>query len=213
MNTRIPIRDIMSTEPRKISPDATAHEAARRMKEAGVGSLLVSTSSTLLGIITESDLMKVVSADKRPSTVRVKELMTPDPVTVAPETDIHDAMKTMARLGIRRLPVVVGGDIVGMVTQNDITRVSPMLLEVIREWERAYGEREPEEVKEAEDEPFLEGICANCETAKDNLRLIDGELYCPECRDEEFGGEVEAEGEAEPTPAAGRPRSEIAATD
>ena len=197
MNTRIPIRDIMSTEPRTISPDASAREAARRMKEAAVGSLLVTENSTLMGIVTESDLMKkVVAEDRRPGDVTVKEIMTADPVTIAPDTDMHDAMKTMARLGIRRLPVVVDGDLVGMVTQNDITRVSPMLLEVIREWENAYGEREPEETREPADEPYLEGICVNCEAARDDLRVVNGELFCAECRDEVFGGEEESEREA-----------------
>ena len=84
--------------------------------------------------MTEKDLMtKVVAEDRLPSEVRVEECMTSPLVTVEPYQEVVEAARTMAELRIRRLPVVDGENLVGLITENDVLKVWPALIENTRQ--------------------------------------------------------------------------------
>jgi len=101
--------------------------AAQLMKGEDVGPVLVvedKSSRRLVGIVTDRDLaLKVVAAGKDPNSVRVKEVMTTDPVTVRPDDNIKKAMERMKDNQVRRIPVVDKDEcVLGIISQADIAR-------------------------------------------------------------------------------------------
>jgi CBS domain-containing protein len=113
-----PIRSVI--EPRKpvvAAPDATVSEAARLMKKAKIGAILVVSAGRLAGIFTERDaLFRVVAKDLDPKATPLSAVMTPDPVTVAPDETFGYALLLMYENGFRHVPVVENGRPVGMVS-------------------------------------------------------------------------------------------------
>lgn len=93
-----------------VGPQATIYDAACVMTRANCGSVLViDSTNTLLGIVTERDLMTRVIAKKvDPAKVQVSEIMTRNPRCVPPETKVADAVLIMIECGFRHLPIVAG---------------------------------------------------------------------------------------------------------
>jgi CBS domain-containing protein len=180
MKTDVAIRDMMKPSPVIISPKATVQDAAKEMKGEGIGSLIVIHSGKPIGIITESDILKKVVAEGLDSSkILVDDIMTSPIITVKPETTIEEAIKTMGELGIRRLPVVENDKLVGMTTEKDILQVSPMLLEVAREWAQ-ITENEGLSYKTKR---IFSGKCEDCGMLSTQLTNIDGRLICESCKE------------------------------
>jgi CBS domain-containing protein len=95
-------------------------EVAARMHFHEVGALLVFRHGLLQGIITERDLMCAVADGADPGAVTVERYMTRDPVTATPDTEVAEAAALMLQLGVRHLPVVEGGQVVGMLSARDL---------------------------------------------------------------------------------------------
>jgi len=154
------------------------------MRSLKVGSVIIIEDGRPRGIVTERDFVeKLVAEDRRPSEVQARDIMTRPLVTVGPKDSVADAARKMAKLQMRRLPVVVGEQLVGMITENDITRLSPSLIDITREWSNINGqvpfEREP---------GSFSGYCDNCDNYSYDLRQTGavsgrGPLLCSECRD------------------------------
>lgn len=91
-----------------VVPTATVYTAACVMTRANCGSILIiDTSSTLLGIVTERDLMtRVVAKSLDPAKATVADIMTRSPICVVPETKVADAVLLMIERGFRHLPIV-----------------------------------------------------------------------------------------------------------
>jgi len=105
-----------------LGPGATVHEAACVMTHANCGSvLIIDTATTLLGILTERDLMtRVLAKALDPSTTLVNEVMTPNPHCVPPEMRVADAVLIMIERGFRHLPIVnENGKILGVFSVRD----------------------------------------------------------------------------------------------
>ncbi len=180
------IEEIMTKAPVIGSPDLTAREAAFLMKSWKVGSVVIVEDGVPMGIVTERDFVdKVVAENKLPSKVTVREIMSSPLLTADPKTSVEEAARKMSSLGVRRLPVVVGDQLVGMVTENDILKLSPTLIQVTREWSRIRGEPMEREGEQT----GLAGYCENCENYSYDLQVIGGvgggrgSLLCPECRE------------------------------
>lgn len=175
MRARVPVFEIMSQNPVTIAPAATVAEAASIMREKDIGSLLVVEEGRPTGIVTERDIVtKVAADDRRPGEVRVKSLMTSPVVAIHPDAEVVEAAKLMASKKIRRLAVIKEGRLVGVITENDILRIWPSLVEVTREWERAGLDSE---LKRG-----IEGHCESCGVYSTNLVWDRNLLACPECR-------------------------------
>jgi CBS domain-containing protein len=105
-----------------LGPQATVWEAACVMTRANCGSVLVmELPNTLLGIVTERDLMtRVLAKQVDPATTRLSEVMTPNPMCVVPETLVSDAVVIMIERGFRHLPIVAPGNkIMGVFSVRD----------------------------------------------------------------------------------------------
>jgi CBS domain-containing protein len=120
-------RDIMTPDATCASADETVVDAARKMRDLGVGALpICGPDDRLAGMITNRDItIKVVAEGRDASTVKVSELAEGKPATIGADDSVEDALATMAKHGVRRLPVIDGQRLVGIVSQADVARNLP----------------------------------------------------------------------------------------
>jgi len=113
----------MTRDPAILRPESTCAEAAAVMKREDCGSLPVVDDGSLVGIVTDRDIvLRAVAEKKDPQRLAVSEIMTSDPVTVTPNTSAADASKLMSDNQVRRLPVVDGGRLVGILAIGQLAR-------------------------------------------------------------------------------------------
>jgi CBS domain-containing protein len=115
-------RDHMSRDLLSVSPGDSLTEVAQRMVARDVGAVLVMDGSELAGILTERDVLRAVAAGIEEKTV-VSDWMTRDPDTMAPDDTTQQAAVLMIHGGFRHLPLMEGGDVVGMLSIRDLMRV------------------------------------------------------------------------------------------
>jgi CBS domain-containing protein len=119
------VREIMSTELVTVDPSANLIDAARAMSTARAGSVLVLRVGTLLGILTERDILQALASSASADLARtsaVANWMSQDPVTIEPDTLVAEALNQMLFRGFRHLPVIDRGTVVGMVSMRDLAR-------------------------------------------------------------------------------------------
>ena len=122
MDDRTVFQSIRKMGVLSVGPGANVWEAACAMTRANCGSVLVlEPPESLLGILTERDLMtRVLARQRDPQTTKVTEVMTPQPICVTPETRVSDAVLIMLERGFRHLPIVAAGaKIVGVFSIRD----------------------------------------------------------------------------------------------
>jgi CBS domain-containing protein len=112
--------DVMTKEVLTVAPEDTIGEAAQKMTDQGVGAVVVSDFGRLIGIFTERDLMRAVAGRVHPSEGRVREWMTPDPLTMSEDAAVEEAGQAMIERGFRHIPVVAGERAVGIVSIRDV---------------------------------------------------------------------------------------------
>ena len=111
---------IMSSPAVAVPPGTSLAEAARQMDANGVGSVVVIEGGALRGIVTDRDLAVRGLAGGLDREARVDELMSPQVITVNVADDLHVAYRAFRGLGVRRLPVLDGPRVVGMLTVDDL---------------------------------------------------------------------------------------------
>ena len=130
------VKDIMSGTVRTITATSTVVDAAREMKKWKIGSLVITRKKTPVGIITEGDVSKCIANGLDPKSTSVsfhrKKL-----ITVEPGERIEVAARLMATAGIKKLPVMEGSKLVGIITQTDIVNTSFALVTSLKEMVQA----------------------------------------------------------------------------
>ena len=117
------IRDVMSQNPTTCEPSASVADAARVMASQDVGPVPVVEGDRLVGLVTDRDLVVRVLAEGRdPESTTIGEIASTDLVTVSPDAGLDEALSLLARHQVRRLPVVEGEQLVGVVAQADVAR-------------------------------------------------------------------------------------------
>lgn len=118
-----------------LSPRATAYQAARAMADNHVGAVLVSDGGELVGILTDRDLaLSVVGGGLDPGATRIGEVMTGELVASPIHADLEEVARLMQTLAVRRIPLLEDGDLVGLVTFDDLVLsgdVEPSVLRAI----------------------------------------------------------------------------------
>lgn len=113
------IQDIMSDEVECCTLLDNVYEVAVKMKEWDVGAIPIVDDEKLVGVITDRDIVVRGVAEKRPGSTKVEDIMSDVLITVTPETTSREAAELMAKHQIRRLPVVEGEKLVGIVSLGD----------------------------------------------------------------------------------------------
>lgn len=115
------IKEIMTTNVKTISESCTLQEAAEHMKSLNVGSIPVcNKSNKLVGMVTDRDMVVRGLTSGSDSNTPVSQVMSTNPVSIEPDTGVHEAARVMAKNQIRRLPVVENNEVVGIVSIGDL---------------------------------------------------------------------------------------------
>ncbi len=174
------IREIMTKAPKTGTPAMNVVEAAKLMRSERIGSLVVVDGDDGRGNTNGAGHPEQDSGGgKSGKTVKVSQVMSAPLITVSPDETLADAAKRMSRKRVRRLPVCENGHLVGMLTENDIIKLSPALIEITREWSKILGRGRP-----SQESVSMGGYCESCRSYSDELRMIEGELLCPECQED-----------------------------
>jgi CBS domain-containing protein len=183
LRTRMLVKDIMSSPVVTTEEEAPSNKVALLMDENDLGCVIVTNKEGKpLGIITERDLViRVLSKNLKPDAVKAREIMTSPLVTIEPEATINEAAKRMSRTDIRRLGVLYKGNLAGIISSKDILNVMPELIETIQERTRIEGAGSSEETEEVEETP-LSGYCDRCSVYSENLKDVNGQNLCEDCR-------------------------------
>jgi len=179
MTKEVIVKEAMKTNLVMVEPTTTVLEAAKCMKKNKIGNVIVVEKKKPVGILTESDILKkVVAEGKNASEVSVGEVMSTPLVVADPYISLEEAMKTMGTCNIRRLPVIENGALIGMITQKDILRISPILHEISQQWyditvrDELYLKRQ-----------IFSGKCEDCNALSTGLKRVDGRMLCEDCID------------------------------
>jgi CBS domain-containing protein len=115
------IRALMTPNPVTLPGTASVHEAARAMRDAEIGDVIVIENHQVCGMVTDRDIVvRTVAEAQDPVTTTLADLCSHALVTVTPSDSVEEAVRLMRTHAIRRVPVVEGGQPVGMVSLGDL---------------------------------------------------------------------------------------------
>ncbi len=134
MSGIILVRDIMRRNVKTVRTDDSVHAAVLKMNKFQIGSVIVTNNGRAVGIITERNILeRIVEPRLDPGTIWAKDIMSSPLVTVDPNDTVEEAAKIMAQKRIKKLPVVEGDKIVGVVSTSDIVRANPTQIGILEE--------------------------------------------------------------------------------
>lgn len=172
------VKDIMAARVVTCKPNDSVHEAARKMRDEDIGSIVIVEGEKPVGIATREDITnKIAAKDLQPSKVQIKQIMNTPLIFCSPDDDIEDVAKTMTKYGYERLPVKRLNKLVGFVSVTDILRVAPGLFEIFKE--RLMIEEAPILKEETQS-----GECELCGNYSEELSEINDRWVCEACREE-----------------------------
>jgi CBS domain-containing protein len=117
----VQVREMMTNEPLTVNTGDTLTQAARLMRDADVGALIVTDGGDVRGVVTDRDItVRAVAEELDPRTTRLAEIVTHDLVAVSPDDDVETAVELMRTHAVRRLPVLAGEEVVGIVSLGDL---------------------------------------------------------------------------------------------
>lgn len=115
------LRDVMTANPIALANSSSVTEAARSMKEADIGDVIVLDNDEVCGIVTDRDItIRVVAEGKDPNSTSLGDCCSRNPITLDPDSSVDEAVKLMRDKAIRRLPIIEGGKPVGIVSLGDL---------------------------------------------------------------------------------------------
>ncbi|MCQ4079314.1 CBS domain-containing protein [Streptomyces sp. RB6PN25] len=115
------VQEIMTTAPVKVGVQTSIAQVARRMRDEDIGAVLVADDNALRGLVTDRDLVVRAPADgKNPEQTTVTDVCSSQVVTISPDHAVSTAVELMRKHSLRRLPVVRGGQPVGILSLGDL---------------------------------------------------------------------------------------------
>ena len=173
------VRSIMKTRVITADPGLSISDAAKIMTNNRVGSLIIMRNKRPVGIVTDDDIVGVVARNRNPRQVRISDLpLRKKFITASPEESIMEVTKKMIKNGIKRVPVVQNGRLLGIVSDKELLLISPELIGVLSEKLKMRVE------SVANPEKTISGICESCGEYSDLLENVGGSWICDDCRED-----------------------------
>lgn len=175
------VREVMTTNVVVADINSNVLEIAREMICQEISSVIIIDDNDPVGIITEMDIIsKVVINNMVPSSVMAGTIMSSPIIATKPSISVIEAAEQMTRCNIRRLAVIDGDRMVGIITDRDILTISPGLNTILESLIELHRDE-----SNFEEEPGIErGICQRCGAYTD-LTLMNGLMLCEDCKEEE----------------------------
>lgn len=115
------LKDLMTPNPLTVSRDTPVDQAARSMRDEGIGDVIVTDGDALCGIVTDRDIVvRAIAEGRDPTTTTVGDICSSDLVTLSPDAGVDEAVTLMRERALRRLPIVENGRPVGVVSIGDL---------------------------------------------------------------------------------------------
>lgn len=114
------VSDIMSRDVKCCIAEDNIYEAAVKMKSWDIGAIPIVSNDQLLGIVTDRDLVIRAMAEKKPNSTKITEIMSHDLITASPDMSVDEAAELMSSNQIRRLPIVEGSKLIGIIALRDL---------------------------------------------------------------------------------------------
>ena len=178
MKLNLKIGECMTVGVLALQTTSTVKQAAQLLKKSRVGSVLVTEKGKAVGILTERDIVYAIVAEgKDPSKITLKSIMSKPLKVIGAQQSIEDAALALKENKIKRLPVVdKKGQLVGIVSEGDLMRVYPGVVDILSE----SSELGP---YNAEKHVYA-GVCEQCGTYSEGLKMSQSHLFCSECSEE-----------------------------
>ncbi len=173
----VDVKNIMKKYVITVDPTVSVREAAKTMTGNKVGSLVILKDGKASGIITSEDIVGVVANNKDTKKTAVGDLPQRKLITASPEESVIAVSRRMVKNGIKRMPVVDKGRLVGIVSDKEIMTTAPEMLAIISEKLRARIER-----VSPRSDILTSGLCENCENYSDDLKNVGDRWLCEDCR-------------------------------
>ncbi len=178
MPTGIKVRDAMVESVITAKPNQTVLEASKIMKKEDVGSVIICEGEKPVGIVTREDIVnKITAEDKLASKTLLKNIMTKNLVTCPPDCDISEAARLMSKHKYERIPIVMLGKLVGIISAREVAKVAPAALEIMTEHLRI---EEPFQIQEETNA----GDCELCGNYSEELHNVNDRWVCDSCQEE-----------------------------
>jgi CBS domain-containing protein len=178
------VADVMTRNPETVKPETNLLECAKILVKKRLRSLLVVDKKKLIGIITQRDILWALIKKSKEDLSKIKaiNISARKIATIRPEAPLDEALKKMKKYKFRRLPVVQGKELIGILTIRDILNFHPELYPELEEFKKIKQETEKlKRIKKAKSREYMhEGICEECGST-DILQKIDGRLLCSSC--------------------------------
>ncbi len=173
----VKVQEIMKKSVVTIDPELTLADVAKIMTNNRVGSVIIMDKTKPIGIITDDDIVGTIAVGKDPKKVKVRGLKKKTKfVTASPDEDVLKVTKRMVKNGIKRVPVIKDGKLLGIVSDKELLLMSPELINILSEKLKMRVS------SVASFDQVISGICERCEAYSDDLRNVGGRWLCEECR-------------------------------
>ena len=117
------LREVMTPNPATCTPSDTVLDAAKAMREGDFGAVVVTEEGGVRGILTDRDIVvRTVAEGREPASTEVREAFTTEPTTLSPGDSLDQAVDALREAHVRRLPVVDGSEVVGIVSIGDLAQ-------------------------------------------------------------------------------------------
>lgn len=183
MFKRVAVGDVMTRHFASVSPETNLLSCARECVKQKVNSLVLVNGRKLVGILTQRDILWAIT--KKPGLdlrkLRAIDVATRKVAVIKPSADIRQAIEKMKKYGFRRLPVMAKGQIVGVITLKDILAIEPAFYANLKDLIEIR--EESEKLRKASSSETTEGLCEECESYSDLLK-VEGRFLCPHCREQ-----------------------------
>ncbi len=127
------VEDVMVEDVITIEANATVKKAISIMNENEIGCLIVVKQAKAVGIVTERDMLaRVLVRARDPERTRVSEVMTTPLVVADPKMELEEAARLMFKMKVKKLPVVLDGELVGLITLTDLARFQPQIIKILK---------------------------------------------------------------------------------
>lgn len=184
MATELTARDVLSAEYIGVSESDSVLGAVRLMRRERAGYVLVLRGSEPVGILTEWDVLGIVTDEEDPAELSVEEAMSAPVLSVPPEHPVSDAAELMARENIRNLVVENEDGVAGVITQRDVIAVAGSYGATTAPTTQVNTPETPEPpaANGGDEYASSQGVCEVCGTLAETLWETNGQLVCGDCR-------------------------------
>jgi CBS domain-containing protein len=133
------VEEVMTSDVVKIDDKKTVFEACKEFSKHKVGSLVVMDNDITVGIVTERDVIeKAVLLSRDPKKTKIIDIMSPNIKTIHALAPLEKAVKMMKENNIKKLPVILNNEIVGILTETDLSRTVEAFSETLEEFVKFY---------------------------------------------------------------------------